>query len=119
MSYKRQLQAHYHNFLDAILTISLPEWLTGRTMRIGMLSFVMFMSVAYMGRINSAATSGYETRDLEKQLSEMNQEVQELNIKIADASSMNSLQKRLATLNMVSAENVVRYNAGAVVAMAR
>ncbi len=119
MSYKRQLQAHYHNFMEAVLTMSLPQWLVGRKMRVGMLSFVMIMSVAYMGRINSAATSGYETRDLENQLSAVSQDIQELNIKIADASSMNNIQKRLMTMDMVAVENVAHYNAGAMVAMAR
>lgn len=119
MSYKRQFQAHYYNLIKALRTISVPEWLVGRAMRAGLLAFVMVLSVAYMVRINSAATRGYEAHALEKQLSELNTELQSLNIKIAAAGSMVNIEKRLQSMNLIAVEDVVRYNSSAVVAMAR
>lgn len=119
MSYKRQIQAHYHNLINALRTISLPQWLVGREIRTGLIMFVMFLSVAYVLRVNSAATRGYEAHALEKQIVELNANLQSLNIKIASAGSMVNIEKRLEGMDLVEAENVVRYNASAVVAMAR
>ena len=119
MSYKRQLQAHYQNFIDAVTTITIPEWVSGRAMRSTLFLSVMFLSVAYMMRINSAATSGYEIHSLEKQVSEANVEVQDLQIKIADAGSMYNIEKRLPELSMVMAGPVQRLNPAPAVAIAR
>lgn len=120
MSYKRQLQAHYRNFLNALYTITLPEWVSGRMMRASLLGLVLFMSVAYMVRVNSAVTRGYEAHDLEKQIAEMNVELQGMEIKIADAGSMNNIEKRLQGFNLVVVEDFQHYNASAgVMAMAK
>lgn len=119
MSYKRQLQAHYHNFVQAVGTIAMPEWLTGRGMRSTLLISVMFLSAAYMVRINAVSASGYEIHNLEKQVSEMDNQVQDLQIKIADAGSMNSIEKRLSELNLVAVTKVQRLNPAGTVAMAR
>lgn len=120
MSYKRQFQAHYHNFISALCTITIPEWVSGKAMRASLLGIVMVMSVAYMVRVNSAATCGYEAHALENQISEMNADLQGLQIKIADAGSMNSIEKRLQGMNLVTVEEFQRYNtAGGAVAMAK
>jgi len=120
MSYKRQLQAHYRNLLHSILTINIPEWVSGRAMRASLLGVVVIMSVAYMIRINSAATCGYEAHDLEKQISQMNTDLQNIQIKIANAGSMNNIEKKLSVMNLVPAEDFARYNTvGGVVAMAK
>lgn len=119
MSYKRQLQAHYHNFIDALSTISVPEWLVGRGMRSTLLISVMFLSVAYMLRINSVSASGYEIHNLEKQVSELDNQVQDLKIRIADAGSMNNIEKRLPELSLVPANQIQRLSTVPAVAMAR
>ncbi|EKD44073.1 MAG: hypothetical protein ACD_72C00001G0002 [uncultured bacterium] len=120
MSYKRQVQAHYHNFIHALRTISMPDWLSGRAMRAGLLGVVVFMSVAYMVRVNSAATRGYEAHALENKISEMHADLQSLQIKIADAGSMNTIEKNLPKMNLVVVEDYQRYNiSGGVVAIAK
>ncbi len=120
MSYKRQFQAHYHNFINALRTITVPEWVDGKTMRASLLLMVIIMSVAYMIRVNSAATRGYEAHALEKQISEMNADLQSMQIKIADAGSMSNIEKRLQGMNLAIVEDVQHYNiAGGVVAVAK
>jgi len=119
MSYRRQIQAHYHNFISAIRTISMPHWLVGKNMRVGLLSFVFLLSVAYILRVNSAAASGYEAHALEKQVAELNADLQSVNIKIADAGSMVNIEKRLQDMNLITADKIIRYNSAAAVAMAR
>ncbi len=120
MSYKRQFQAHYYNFINALRTISVPEWLIGRAMRAGLLGVVVIMSMAYMVRVNSAATRGYEAHALEKQIVVMNNELQNLQIKIADAGSISNIEKHLPEMALVPVEKIQRYNeSGSVVAMAK
>lgn len=120
MSYKRQLEAHYRNLIHSILTISAPEWLTGRGMRASLVLVVMVMSAGYILQVNSVATSGYEAHALENQIAELNNEVRNLEIKIADAGSMNNIQKRLQGTNLIAVEDFQRYNnSGALVAVAR
>lgn len=119
MSYKRQLQAHYHNFVEALSTISAPEWLSGRGMRSTLLVSVMFLSVAYMVRINSVSASGYEIHNLEKQVNELNSQVQNLQIKVADAGSMSNIEKRLPELNLVAVTKIQNLSNASAVAMAR
>ncbi|MBI5221527.1 MAG: hypothetical protein HY979_01860 [Candidatus Magasanikbacteria bacterium] len=119
MSYKRQLQAHYHNFIEAVRTIVMPQWLTGRAIRSTLLIGVMLLSVAYMLRVNSVSASGYEIHNLEKQVSEMDNQVQDLQIRIADAGSMSNIEKRLPQLNLVAATVVKHLNAAPAVAIAR
>jgi hypothetical protein len=119
MSYKRQLQAHYHNLIEAISTITLPSWLSGRAMRSALFLSVIFLSVAYMMRVNSVAASGYEIRDLEKQVNELNDQVGDLQIKIADAGAMTNIEKRLPELNLVAIAKIERLNPAPAVAIAR
>lgn len=119
MSYKRQLQAHYHNFIEAVSTMAMPEWIAGRGMRSALLLSVMFLSGAYMVRINAVSASGYEIHNLEKQVSEMSNQVQDLQIKIADAGSMSNIEKRLPELNLVAVTKVQRLNSVGAVAIAR
>ncbi|GEM_PF-5731012 len=120
MSYKRQFQAHFHNLIHALRTIVIPEWVGGRTMRVGLLSVVMIMSVAYMVRVNSAATRGYEAHALEKQISQLTVDLQNMQIKIADAGSMNNIEKRLQGMDLAVVEDVQHYSiAGGVVAVAK
>lgn len=119
MSYKRQLQAHYYNFIEAVRTISAPAWLTGRAVRSFLLLSVMMLSVAYMIRINSVSASGYEIHSLEKQVNELDNQVRDLQIKIADAGAMTNIEKRLSELNLVAVSKIQRLDPTSVVAMAR
>ena len=120
MSYKRQFQAHYHNFINALRTMAIPELVGGRTVRTSLLLVVMILSVAYMVRVNSAATRGYEAHALEKQISQMTVDLQNMQIKIADAGSMNNIEKRLQGMDLAAIEEVQHYSAvGGVVAVAK
>lgn len=76
------------------------------------------MSVAYIARVNSAATTGFQMHDLENKVAVLNTDVQNTEIQIADAGSMNNIEKHLAELNMIKAEKVA-YIAKTTVAVAK
>ncbi len=106
MSIKRQLQFKYQNLLHSLQTISLPSWMTSRTARLAVLSVIFIFSIAYIINTAASATTGYQVNELEKQTATLQNDVQKLQIEIADNSSINNISSRLAKLNMVEVSNV-------------
>lgn len=106
MSIKRQIQIRYEGFLRSLRAISLPRWLGGRTARLILFGAVLFFSAAYIMKIMSSATGGYQMHELEKQNQALETEVQKLLVEIADNSSMNSINSRISGLNMVEASGI-------------
>ena len=106
MSIKRQIQSKYRNLVHAIETISMPQWLTSKTTRFGLLVVIFLFSIAYVVNTTSSATSGYQMHELEKQKLSLETEVQKLQVEIADNSSMSSISSRLVKLNMTEVSNV-------------
>ncbi|TSC84767.1 MAG: Uncharacterized protein G01um101413_151 [Parcubacteria group bacterium Gr01-1014_13] len=106
MSIKRQIQFRYRSFIHAIETISMPQWLTSKTTRFGLLAVIFLFSIAYIVNTTSSATSGYQMHKLEKQKLALEIEVQKLQVEIADNSSMSSISSRLVKLNMTEVSSV-------------
>lgn len=106
MSIKRQIQFKYQNLVHSLRTMRLPEWVDSKGLRVGLLAIIFLFSAAYIINTTSSATSGYQMRELEKKTEALENEVQKLQVEIADNSSMNSIQSRLAKLNMVDASGV-------------
>ena len=104
MSIKRQLKFKYAGLINSLQTISLPTWMTSATARLGVLSIIFIFGVAYVVSITSMANSGYQTNKLQKQTVSLENEVQQLQVQIADNSSINSISSRVAKLNMVEAD---------------
>ncbi len=102
----------------SLQTISLPKQLTshrhggaplhsgGKTTRLALFSIIFLFSFAYIIKTTASATSGYQMHELEKQTSALETEVQKLQVEIADNSSMNNIQSRLAKLNMIEASGI-------------
>ena len=106
MSIKRQIQSKYRSLAHSLQTIKMPSWLTSKTTRLALFSIIFLFSIAYIVNTTSSATSGYQMRELEKQTAALEIEVQKLQVEIADNSSMNNIQSRLAKLNMIEAKNI-------------
>jgi hypothetical protein len=106
MSYKKRLEAHYYNLIDSVRTITLPSWLFSRAIRTSLFCLVVILSVAYVLRINNASAIGYQAHYLEKDVDALAKEVQRLNIQIADAGSITSLENKIGALGMVKADSV-------------
>lgn len=106
MSLKRQIQFRYQGMVRSLQTISLPKWLTSKITRLALFSIIFLFSFAYIIKTTASATSGYQMHELEKQTSALETEVQKLQVEIADNSSMNNIQSRLAKLNMIEANGI-------------
>ncbi|MEK7680984.1 MAG: hypothetical protein AAB348_02990 [Patescibacteria group bacterium] len=103
MSIKRQIQFKYQNFIKGIQCLSLPRWVDSLAIRVVVVAVLFVVGVAYIVKTASSATSGYEMTKLEKQVVALENDIQKVQIEIADSSSIKNVQSRLVKLNMVPA----------------
>ena len=92
----------------SLQTISLPQWLTSRAVRVGLFSIIFIFGGAYIFNISASATSGYQMKVLNDKTESLAAEVQKLQVQIADNSSINSIATRVAKLNMVESVGVAK-----------
>lgn len=86
--------------------LAVKEWMLSTTFRAVLLSVIAVFGILYVVQTSSASTTGYDMRDLERQIQSLEQENQKLEFEIATHRSMQSIQNRLVSLNMVEANNV-------------
>ncbi len=108
MSIKRQIKNKYQNFKFSLQTISLPGWLNSRAVRVGLFSIIFIFGAAYIFNISASATSGYQIKVLEQKTDSLQDEIQKLEVQIADNSSINSIATRVEKLNMVESVGVAK-----------
>ena len=106
MSIKRQLQSHYKNLINSVQSIELPGWFVSLPVRIGLMAVVLILGVAYIARVTNAATTGYQINNLEKQINSLSQDIQKLEIKVAENCALSNIQNRLAATNMIAVSKV-------------
>lgn len=110
MSLKRRIEFKYNHFVNAIRCFKLPVWLDTKAVRIVLVGIIVFVGSAYIIKTTTSATSGYEMHELEKQAASLDSDIQKTQIEIADYSSINSIQSRLAKMNMVAVGNIEYFN---------
>jgi len=106
MSIGRRIKYQWENFIKFFKLFSLPEWLYGRGIKIAMIAVITIVGSAYIFKVSSSAKVGYQINELENKVSQAEADVQKLNVQIAAAGSMQSVQKQLGDLGMVAAGNV-------------
>jgi hypothetical protein len=100
MSFTRRTGGQVRAVATTISTFELPAWATGNGMRIVLLVLLIVCSVLYIIKTSSAAVSGYQIHQLEKQVSALTAEEQQLSSEVAEYSSLTSIEKRLAEVEM-------------------
>ncbi len=100
MSFKRQLQYKYAHVRNALLSWSLPSWLYSRIFRFVLIAIIAVVGCSYIVKTTASATSGYDLHTLEKKVGELQTEIQKVEIRIADNSSIRSVRARLTGLRM-------------------
>lgn len=106
MSLKRRLENQYQQFAFAVKTITLPAWFNHSLVKVGLASTVILFGVLYLLQTSTTATGGYEIRNLEKQADALSDEIQKVEIAVAEEGSMPNIQKRLSAVNMVAVESI-------------
>jgi cell division protein FtsL len=85
---------------------AMKRLILSNTFRVILAVFVFSFGVLYVVNTSSISTKGYDMSDLEKQITSLERENQRLEFKIANYSSMQSIQERLKDMDLVTAENI-------------
>lgn len=101
MSLQRRFASQYAHVRYFMNALTLPAWMTGNAMRLGLLAMLLASSTAYIMRMSSSVALGYQVKNLETTVANLTSEQQKLTVQIASFRSMNSIQARLPLLNMV------------------
>lgn len=84
----------------------LVHFMVSASFRFSLMVFIVVFGFLYIWQVNSVSTKGYEISDLEQKIKELEQENRKLDVHIAEYSSMQSIQTRLANANLVPADTV-------------
>lgn len=103
-----QQKVHYHTryFMQFLHSLALPRVLTGWKAKSLVTVVVLIMGFAYIAQTNTLSTSGYVINNLQKEIDDKNTALQKLETKVASYQSMNSIQARLPSVQLVPVEKV-------------
>lgn len=77
-----------------------------KAFRVFLSVFILVFGVLHVINLSTMSTKGYDMTALQKQITGLGRENQKLEFKIAKHSSMQNIQERLDSMNMVVVENV-------------
>ncbi|TAN33823.1 hypothetical protein EPN28_01115 [Patescibacteria group bacterium] len=90
--------------------ISLPGWLTSVAFRLICLAIAAGFGFLYVAKTASTSANGYKINTLEKETIALEKEIDELQVRLADYSSMQNIQSRLAQSNMAPVTELSFYS---------
>jgi Mg2+/Co2+ transporter CorB len=111
MSFSRRAESQVRYIAQAFNSFSLPAWTNSITLRIAILGLLLVSGFAYITQTSSAAVSGYQIHQLEKQVQLLTSEEQRLSSQVAEYSSLVSIQERLKNVTMTPLAQVQITNA--------
>lgn len=79
---------------------------------LGVFLMVMLVSALsiYLLEVNNIAAKGYEIRELEKQVNEIQEGNEKLAVRVIELKSMNELDEKVAALDMVPVDSMTYYD---------
>ncbi|OGY45404.1 MAG: hypothetical protein A2744_04335 [Candidatus Buchananbacteria bacterium RIFCSPHIGHO2_01_FULL_44_11] len=83
------------------------------------LTLVIFLGVTYLVQINGLVSQGYQIKDLEVEISQLQQAADDLRLESLGLQSMDNVQGKISQLNMVEAGPVEYLQVTPLVAVAR
>ena len=85
---------------------SLKEWFLSTSCRLSLIAMVFILGIMYLLETNAVSTKGFEISELERQIRVLEYDVRKINVQVASHRSLESVEKRLAELDLVAAEQV-------------
>lgn len=76
-----------------------------KTINVVIGALILIFGVTYLTQINSLATKGYQIRELENQVADLQQENEDLELEALQLQSMGSVKDKVSGLNMVAVGN--------------
>jgi cell division protein FtsL len=68
---------------------------------------IMMLTTVYVFQVAEAAEQGYQLRDLEQEVSELQLESEQLSVQIAESKSLSRVSERMQILGFVPAESTI------------
>jgi len=92
--------------------------ITPKKLSLVLVALTFIITGAYLMQINLTATKGYEIKDLESRLSQLQTDNKKLNLSYVELQSMANILEQVPKLNLVATDNMeIMTPAGSVVAM--
>ncbi|MBI2990226.1 MAG: hypothetical protein HYY51_03515 [Candidatus Magasanikbacteria bacterium] len=85
----------------------LKRFMYSVSFRVSILFCVFVFSFFYIWQTNSVSTKGYEMSELEENIQDLRRENREIEVRIAENTSMEAIQRRLKSMNLVPAGKIV------------
>jgi len=103
---KYQVEYYKRCLLSYGKCFAVPAWLYGQKARyvyVGIFGALLF---AYICQVSVASGSGYEMRDLQKQVTNLKGEIQKINVEVASYNALPNLEKRVQNTGMISVASI-------------
>lgn len=86
--------------------LALKRLVVSTAFRLCLVGVLLLFTVLYVTQISSISTKGYDMNERQESITELKRENQKLEFAIAQHRSLQSIQARLGTLDLVAADNV-------------
>ena len=118
MSLKRKINYQLNHLRNSLYSWALPSWMTGSSAKLLVSLVFIACTTGYVFQISSTSTSGYKIHELEGQVTELQREIQKLELEKADFGTMSSIQERIDKTEMV-AVGKIQYHTAVNIAVAK
>lgn len=89
---------------------AVQEWMVGASCRVCLLFLVIVLGIMYILEASAMSTQGFEMGDLQRNISALQHENQNVEVEIANYRSLKSIQERLKRLQLVEATDAEYVN---------
>lgn len=84
--------------------LRLNQFIVGTGFRAGLLALTLVLMTCHVLKMSSVSTQGYQISKLQKQIQQLEDDKQKIDIDVAKLSSMTSIQERIQQMQMVPVE---------------
>ena len=84
----------------------LKRFLKPEILNIVIIGLIVVMGMSYLVEVNRATTKGYKIRDLERQINQLEESTQKVEMEIAELQSLDSIEQREEKLGMVPVDRI-------------
>ena len=86
--------------------LAIKKLFMNTTFRVGLSVLIGVFGIMYVAQTSSVSTKGYDINDLQRKITNLERENDRLGYQIAQNRSMQSIQARLAGMDLVAADDV-------------
>lgn len=77
-----------------------------KILNVTLITLLFVFSFAYLVQMNSLSTKGYQIKELESKISDLQQDSKDLELQVFELKSMDNIKSKVSQLNMVKVDKV-------------